>query len=296
MKLQPVRGSLMIEWLRKYGYLPALFLLARLVLFLALPLEGIVGYGDYWNFYNQASLGWPYLDYWTEFPPIFPTISRLIFLLVGGREHAYQYVLAFTLTAIQAVNVGLFVRLADHFQDPAARLRRAGGYAFLLVGLGYGWWYFDPLAVCMMLLSLVWALDQRDRLAGIALGLGAMIKWFPLVGTGCGMALCAGSAGDINHRARIRYLCAAGGQFMDHLSGDDCGLTAGTRSKGVLGNGLGAARWKSCHRQLPPGGCAHRPQHGWTAQPKQRSSRSLTHLTALCRVGVLALQPGGEEG
>ncbi len=167
--------------IKKYGQLPALFLLARLVLFLTLPLEGVVGYGDYWNFYNQAALGWPYLDYWSEFPPLFPILSRFVFLVAGGREHTYQYLLALTLSAVQALNIGLFIRLAETFRDEISILRRAGGYALVLLGLGYGWWFFDPLAVCMMLLGLLWTLDNRDSLAGLALGLGALVKWFPFL-------------------------------------------------------------------------------------------------------------------
>ncbi|TLN26689.1 hypothetical protein FDZ74_01690, partial [bacterium] len=64
-----------------------LFLLARIVLFLALPLEGLHGYGDFVTFFSVAQIpGWPFLNYWVEFPPLFPFLSELLYRLSGGQQ------------------------------------------------------------------------------------------------------------------------------------------------------------------------------------------------------------------
>jgi len=87
-----------------YRFIVVLFFLARLVFFIASPYDIIPGYGDYWNFFNQAKLGTPFLHFWTEFPPLFPFMSRTIFLLVNGKETAYSYVLALVISLFQALD------------------------------------------------------------------------------------------------------------------------------------------------------------------------------------------------
>ena len=162
--------------------IPLLFLIIRFVLFLSLPLEGIRGYGDYWNFYSLAELGWPFFDLWVEFPPVFPLLSALLFQLVGGRQHAYEYLLALTLSFFQAGNVYLFLRLATKLFEAEVALRRVWIYFALLAGLFYGWGYFDPIAVFAMLLGLNFLFDGQDFLAGTAFAFGALTKWFPILG------------------------------------------------------------------------------------------------------------------
>jgi hypothetical protein len=161
---------------------PLFFVIARFVLFLSLPLDAIRGYGDYWNFYSLAELGWPFFDLWVEFPPVFPFLSALLFRLTGERQHAYEYLLALTLSFFQAGNIHLFLRLAKkHFGIEVAR-RRIWVYFALLVGLFYGWGYFDPVAVFAMLLGLDLLVREKDFLAGGAFAFGALTKWFPLLG------------------------------------------------------------------------------------------------------------------
>ena len=160
--------------------IPLLFLIARLVLLLSLPDGGLVGYGDHWNFFAQAELGWPFFQFWTEFPPVFPFLSTIIYQAVSGREHAYQYLLAIILSLAQAGSLAVFLKLAIQLYPQSASDRRAWVYAILLIGLGYGWWYFDPLAVLAMLLGLYYLLQAKDKRAGLAAGVGVLIKWFPV--------------------------------------------------------------------------------------------------------------------
>lgn len=163
-----------------------LFLAARLMTFLALPLEGLLGYGDFIHFYRLAALpGWPYLHAWMEFPPIFPMLCEILYRLGGGQEHVFDYLLALTLTLADAGNLLLLARLAGKIHPPAEALRRAVGYWLVLATLAYGWWYFDPLAVLALLLGLNGLVDCRAGSAGLALGGGVLVKLFP------GLALAA---------------------------------------------------------------------------------------------------------
>lgn len=159
-----------------------LFWLVRLPLLLALPFDGLRGYGDLLHFYNLADIpGLPYLHYWIEFPPIFSFINEGIYALAGGVEHAHAYLLVLLLFAADSGNVLLFLRL-ERLIDPQAEPPAWRGlvYAAILGGLAYTWWYFDSLAIFFALLALYLALSRRSSLwAGVAVGLGMLTKLFP---------------------------------------------------------------------------------------------------------------------
>ena len=161
--------------------IPLVFFIGRLVLMLSLPLEGIQSYGDYWNFYNLAGLGRPFWDIWVEFPPLFPFLSRGIYSLVGGREHAYIYLGVLFFSLIQAGSVYLFQRIAEEIWGRDGGLQRTIVYALFIVGLFYGWAYFDCLAVFLTLLGLYFVIQSKQISAGVVLGLGGLVKWFPLL-------------------------------------------------------------------------------------------------------------------
>ena len=156
-----------------------LFLLVRFALLVSLPLEGLRGYGDFVNYFNLAGLGRPFIDIWVEYPPIFPFVSAVLHRLSGGRQHVFDYLLVLTLTLAQAGSLWLFLKLARRLHGEVESNQRGWVYFATLVGLAYGWWYFDPLAVFAMLLSLHWLLEKRVFSAGVTLALGMLIKWFP---------------------------------------------------------------------------------------------------------------------
>ncbi len=167
---------------RNGAFAGGIFLLARFLLLISLPYEALVAYGDHWNFYAQAALpGWPYVHFWTEFPPLFPYLAKALYLLAGGREHAFTYLLALVLTLAQAASVALFARLARHYREERAAERLTWAFLALMLALPYGWWYFDPLAVLFLLWGL-WAVEENlPWQAGLALGLGGLTKLFPLL-------------------------------------------------------------------------------------------------------------------
>jgi hypothetical protein len=158
---------------------PGSFLVVRVILFASLPIEGLRGYGDFVHFYHLAAMGRPFFDLWLEFPPVFPFLSRLIYLLAAGREHTYDYLLAILLTLAQAGSIYIFIRLLNRIYNQIEIQKRTWMYFALLVGLAYGWWYFDPLAVLLMLLALYWVLQDHDKRAGVAIAFGVLVKLFP---------------------------------------------------------------------------------------------------------------------
>jgi hypothetical protein len=161
-----------------------LLALGRLLIYLAMTLDGLHGYGDFLHFYQLASLpGWPYLNYWSEFPPVFPFLSSVLFRLAGAQEHVYDYLLIFVLLLADAGSMYLFIRISLRLYGKDNRsLVRSLAYFVFLISLAYSWWYFDPLAVFAMLLGIFLLLENKRLLSGLAFGLGLLLKFFPVLG------------------------------------------------------------------------------------------------------------------
>lgn len=136
--------------------IPVLFLTGRLLMIMSMPLEGLMGYGDFVHFFNFTSLGIPFLDFWIEYPPIFPFLSKILVVISGGQQHIFTYLLVIILTLFQTGSLFLFLKLADRFYPEETVQARGWIYLLLLLVTAYGWWYIDPLAVFFTLLGLVW--------------------------------------------------------------------------------------------------------------------------------------------
>jgi hypothetical protein len=162
--------------------LVALFLASRLFTFMVLPPESLLGFGDFVHFFKLASLpGWPFFQYWVEFPPIFPFLSSIVYRLAGGQQHVYLYIFLMILTLVDTGNLLLFARFADrNFSTGGAALRKLT-YLIVLMVLPYCWWYFDPLAVFCMMLGINLMVENRVGRAGVVLGIGFLVKLFPII-------------------------------------------------------------------------------------------------------------------
>lgn len=169
---------------RENKQLPALLagglVFARLVSLLLMSLDGLRGYGDFPTFYQISGLpGWPFVDYWVEFPPVFPFLNAMLHRLAGGQEHVFDYLLFIILLSADAGSLYLFTRLVRRLYPVGQAWLRGGFYLLILTSLAYAWWYFDSLAVFLMLLGVSMLLERRPVQAGAALGLGVATKLFP---------------------------------------------------------------------------------------------------------------------
>jgi len=59
--------------------LPAIFLGVRLMMIIAIPIDGLRGYSDLAHFYNLARMGWPYLDFGLNILQYFRFVHSYIF-------------------------------------------------------------------------------------------------------------------------------------------------------------------------------------------------------------------------
>jgi hypothetical protein len=169
----------------------------RLALLLLLPAAALFRFGDFQHYYNLAAWSvpghclvgpapcWPLLDYWYEFPPIFPYLSILILRLVGGGGlpafETYAYALALLLVAADAGTFIVYQALARRLLPLRAAVWAGWYYLLMPAPLILSWWTFDGLTTFWMMLAL-WALiEQRPALTAAAVGLGALTKYLPVL-------------------------------------------------------------------------------------------------------------------
>ncbi|MCB0212248.1 MAG: DUF2029 domain-containing protein [Anaerolineae bacterium] len=172
------------------------FLTSRLMLLLAFPAESLVAYGDYLHYFNVASLSqsggcmfatgldnpcFPYIDYWYEFPPIFAYLNVGVFYLAGGQFKNYVIVLAVVLLIVEAGNLTLIYRLARILHGPVRAINLAWIYTALFVPVFFWLGNFDALTTFFILLALYALIQSKSKLLALALGLGTMVKFLPVM-------------------------------------------------------------------------------------------------------------------
>lgn len=157
-----------------------LLLLARVMLLMSTTPETLRGFGDLAHYWGWTSLaGLPYIQFWVEYPPVFPYLSELLGWLAGGQGHVYATLLVAVLALADAGNLAAFLRIAGKLESGAGGDWRGWTYFAFLAALPYTWWYFDSLTVLVLLLALEALLEERAVRGGLLVGLGILIKLFP---------------------------------------------------------------------------------------------------------------------
>ncbi len=167
------------------GLILGLFLSSRLMLLLAFPPENLITYGDYQHYFNVASMsarGWfPFIHYWYEFPPVFPWLNIAVYWLAGQQLKNYIMLLALLLLLAECANLLLLYRLALRLYGPGRAIATAWVYTALFVPVFFWLGNFDALTTFFILLALHGLLSGKKALPAVAIGLGMMVKFLPIL-------------------------------------------------------------------------------------------------------------------
>jgi hypothetical protein len=161
-----------------------LFLAFRLALLAFWPADDLARWSDYDYYYELAK--WvdegklPYIHYWVEYPPLFPYLSVLIYLLTPHYV-AYAGALAFALLLFEAGSLVLFYRLAWRTFGEARAERLVWVYGLLFAPVATWWLSFDALTIFFLLLAIERWVAGRWMQSALAVGVGGLVKWFPLL-------------------------------------------------------------------------------------------------------------------
>jgi hypothetical protein len=163
---------------------PVLFLGFRVALLAFWPAGQLARWSDYDYYYEIAQ--WvdkgllPYLHYWVEYPPLFPFLSALLYLLTPHFE-AYAAALALVQLAFETGSLLLLHRVARRLLGEARAERVMWTYALLFAPVATWWLSFDAITTFFLLLAVERWLAGRRLQSAIAVGAGALVKWFPLL-------------------------------------------------------------------------------------------------------------------
>ena len=175
----------------------------------------IADYSDYHTSYlpfaqwsNQRL--YPFVDYWLEYPPLFPWLVVLVYRLSiliplwTDPRLWFNTLLGLSLLPFEIGSFVIIYLIALELHDRTGALRCAWIYAGLFAPL-YTWLgWFDGLPLFFLLLALYLLLKQRGLLAGLALGLGFMVKVTPALLLPLGLRSLSGWS------KKIGYLALAG--------------------------------------------------------------------------------------
>lgn len=170
--------------MRGLRLVPLLFLAFRLALLAFWPADQLARWSDYDYYYEIA--GWvddgrlPYLHYWVEYPPLFPYLSVLLFLLTPHYA-AYCAALALVQLAFETGSLVLLCRLARRVLGEAQAERALWTYGLLFAPVATWWLSFDAIATFFLLLALERWVEGRRMQSALAVGIGGLVKWFPLL-------------------------------------------------------------------------------------------------------------------
>lgn len=163
----------------------SLFFTSRLMMLMAFPPENVISYGDYQHYFNLADLTrrgfYPYLNYWYEFPPIFPYLNIAIYTLAGQQLKNYILLLAFVLLLVECGNLYLLYKLALTLYGRTPALTITWIYTTLFIPIFFWLGNFDALTTFFILLALYSLIKNKPKVLAAALGLGTMVKYLPVI-------------------------------------------------------------------------------------------------------------------
>jgi len=165
------------------------FLAFRLFTLVLLQYGGIFGSSSDFDYYfamaQQTDRGiWPYLSYWSEYPPVFPWLAvgvyRLAALVDGSvSPGAFSDLLRIVLLGFDLGNLLLIHAFVKSAYGTTKAERSAWLYTVLFAPLFVWLGWFDPLPVFLTLLSLWFVVQRRYGWGGFVCGLGIVTKIFP---------------------------------------------------------------------------------------------------------------------
>ena len=144
----------------------------------------------------------PYLDYWVEYPPVFPWIAsglKLLSVPLGGDEAAFQVLFSLMMVGFEAGILWLIHAIAVRVWDEPRGLVTAAAYAALFYPIYIANRHFESIAGFFLLLGVYLVIRERRHTAALAIALGLLTKLFPVAAL---PALLAGQTWT----ARARYV------------------------------------------------------------------------------------------
>jgi hypothetical protein len=181
------------EYSRRHFGALQLAVAIRLVIVLVVTTTPLWAHHDFWligdaNYYyslgTQSDAGFfPFLNYWMEYPPIFPLFIVGVYRTLAAMQlqgpSTFIFLFQGLMSIVDIVNLVLLYHIVRRASSSRAATTAALVYAAspLAVYFSLGW--YDPLAVLLLLAGLYLLIKERPAVAGAVVGLGILVKLFP---------------------------------------------------------------------------------------------------------------------
>ena len=146
---------------------------------------GIGAGGDRLFHFRLAALAdadkFPYRDWWSEFPPLWPIVATGVYLLLGeGVNYSnWSFVIGMLMLAFELGILFLVRGIGCLLYDEPTGNSLAWIYAISAAPAIFMWWNFESMMNCFFLLGIYCLIKKRESRAALAIAAGILVKFLP---------------------------------------------------------------------------------------------------------------------
>lgn len=147
--------------------------------------RGVGAQGDRVYHYQLSALtadgDYPFLDWWSEFPPVWYTLTTLVYQSQGQAVDysTWSLMMAGIILIFEVGNLFLIRTIGKQLHGELIGMSLAWVYALLFAPLVFVFWNFEAIVAYFLLLGVYFILKGRDVRGGLAIGIGALTKFTP---------------------------------------------------------------------------------------------------------------------
>ena len=147
--------------------------------------RGVAAGGDFQTYFQIASLsdtlGTPFQDWWSEFPPVWSFLSVAIYQVQGANINytGFAMFLGLLMLLFEVGILTLVRKIGTHLHGANTGMSLAWIYAILAAPIVFAFWTFEPIVVFCLLLGLWWLLTKQETRSAVAIAVGALTKFTP---------------------------------------------------------------------------------------------------------------------
>lgn len=146
--------------------------------------RGITAGGDFQTYFQIASLsstvGLPFINWWSEFPPLWSFLSVIIYTLQPNYT-GFAMLLSLIFLLADVGNLILIKNIAAHLYHEDTAIALSWVYSILVAPLVFVFWTFEVLVAFSILLAVWYLLCLQDVRSSLAVSIGVLIKFTPII-------------------------------------------------------------------------------------------------------------------
>lgn len=175
--------------------------------------RGVGAQGDRYYHYLLAEMTsdglWPFVDWWSEFPPVWYWLTTTIYQLQGENVNysGWSMALGLVILLFEVGNLILLKQIATRVYGDLTGITLAWVYALSIAPIVFMFWNFENIVAFFLLLGVWWLIQAKDTRSAVVTAVGALTKFTP--------ALLLGAVFRFRDwRSAVRFTAIALGIFV----------------------------------------------------------------------------------